>query len=76
MYGYKGGSKSDCTYPTIKNVRSKFYEVYPGVCLAEYNPRTGEIPIVGEQRFRYTSMTKKILEGTRYLGPRYIFSIR
>jgi hypothetical protein len=52
MYGFKGGAKSSCIYPTVKNVRGKFYQVYPGEPLDSYDPTVGDIPLVGLTGFR------------------------
>ena len=52
MYGYKGGSKADCVYPTVANVRDKFYQAYPGEHRDTYDPSRGDVPVVGVKKFR------------------------
>ena len=52
MYGYKGGSKKSCVYPTVTNIRGRFYEAYPGEPLDSYDPSKGDIPLVGLTVFR------------------------
>ena len=56
MYGYKGGNRANCEYPTVAKIRRKFYEIYPGVPLDSYDRTKGEIPIVGERMFRYVDV--------------------
>ena len=53
MYGHKGGNKSYCVYPTVKNVRDKFYEIYPGEPPETFDPTKGDIPVCSEKKFRY-----------------------
>lgn len=52
-YGYKGGSKDSCQYPTVMNVRRRFYEAYPGEPLETFEPEKGDIPLVGLTKFRF-----------------------
>ena len=47
-----GGNQEGREYPTVAKIRDKFYEIYPGVPLDTYTPHRGEIPIVGERKFR------------------------
>ena len=53
MYGFKGGDKSQCVYPSVANVRNKFYEVYPGEPIETWDPTKGDVPLVGMSCFRF-----------------------
>ena len=69
MYGYKGGRKDSCVYPTVSNVRKAFYDEYDAYGsepLITYDPTKGDIPRVGEKHFRCvsTKVTKLVISNT------------
>ena len=53
MYGHAGGRKEGRKYPTVQNVRDKFYEIHKDAVI-DADPTGGEIPNVQHSTFRYT----------------------
>ena len=51
MYGYVGGKKEGRQYPTVANVREKFYEMHKDAA-RDPDPELGQIPLVQHSTFR------------------------
>lgn len=66
MYGYKGGPKEGRSYPTVAEVRRRFYEMHEGV--RDADEEAGELPLVSLSLFRYFSIIIT-------LGIKFMFSM-